>query len=156
MCTQPGLEAIDRHLSSLGQEQLDALRGKLRIGVHRDVEVTDVTHSYRPRVSQAFCSALPVTYSGVPPGCWRTFATFILEAAYEATLLATVESAQKGGSNIVLLTMLGGGAFGNDPAWIIAAIRRALGGVSAYGLDVRLVAYGPAPAELEDVAREFG
>jgi hypothetical protein len=31
-----------------------------------------------------------------------------------------------GASNIVLLTRLGGGAFGNDDAWIDAAMRRAL------------------------------
>ena len=39
--TQSGLDAIARHLETLATDQLDALRGKLRIGIHRDVEVTE-------------------------------------------------------------------------------------------------------------------
>jgi hypothetical protein len=35
----------------------------LLIGVHRDVEVTDVQGPQRQVVSQAFCSALPVRYT---------------------------------------------------------------------------------------------
>ena len=51
---------------------------------------------------------------------------------------------------IVLLTRLGGGAFGNDDAWIDAAMRRALDKVRGVDLDVRLVSFGsPAPAMLE-------
>jgi hypothetical protein len=39
---------------------------------------------------------------------------------------AAVLNAQRGASNVVLLTRLGGGAFGNDDRWIDAALRRAL------------------------------
>ena len=39
------------------------------------------------------------------------------------------------------LTSLGGGAFGNDPSWIDAAIRRSLKLMSEVDLDVRLVSY---------------
>ena len=44
-----------------------------------------------------------------------------LEAPYEATLLAATRS----GIEKVYLTLLGGGVFGNDPAWIayVAALR---------------------------------
>jgi hypothetical protein len=49
----------------------------------------------------------------------------VLEAAYEATLLAAVLNARRGRSNIVLLTRLGGGAFGNDDDWITTAMERA-------------------------------
>ena len=59
LCSQTGLDAIARHLETLGADRLDVLRGKLRIGMHRDVEVTEATGPDRPRVSQAFCSALP-------------------------------------------------------------------------------------------------
>ena len=107
-------------------EQTDTLRGMLRIGVHRDVEVTDAEGAQRPMVSQAFCSALPVAYSGVPRAEWKAFASLVLESAYEATLWAAVGNAQRGGSNVVLLTRLGGGAFGNDDDWIHAAMRRAI------------------------------
>jgi hypothetical protein len=80
--------------------------------VHRDVEVTDAASQHRPLVSQAFCSALPVAYTRVPPSHWEAFASLVLQAAYEATMLAAVLNARRGASNTVLLTQLGGGAFG--------------------------------------------
>src|SRR5262249_249499 len=114
LCTQGGLEAITGHLASLTAEQTDALGGLLRIGVHYDVEVTDADAFPLPVVSQAFCSALPVAYSSVPHVHWKAFASLVLESAYEATLWAAVGNARRGGTNVVLLTSLGGGAFGND------------------------------------------
>jgi hypothetical protein len=49
----------------------------------------------------------------------------------------------------VLLTRLGGGEFGNDDAWIDAAMRRALIKVKDFSLDVRLVSFGaPLPSML--------
>ena len=69
---------------------------------------------------------------------------------------AAALNAQRGASNIVLLTSLGGGAFGNEEAWINGAIARALRMVDGLDLDVRLVSYGrPAPA-LEELAETFG
>src|SRR5712691_363585 len=37
---------------------------------------------------------------------------------YEATMLAAALNKQRGASNVVLLTLLGGGAFGNEAEWI--------------------------------------
>jgi hypothetical protein len=108
LCTRAGLDAIAEHLGALQTEQVDILRGKLCIGVHRDVEVTDAAGEHRPLVSQAFCSALPVAYTRVPPPHWEPFASLVLQAAYEATMLAAVLNAQRGASNVVLLTQLGG------------------------------------------------
>ncbi len=188
LCTRDGLAAIDAHLASLDEPGLDALRARLRIGAHRDVEVTDVgpedaaqaravhaglahagpagvAHAglartdprgaVRPVVSQAFCSALPVAYSGLPQGAWARFARLVLEAAYEATLLEAALNAHRGASRTVLLTRLGGGAFGNDDAWIDAAIVRAMA-CAGGGLDVAIVSYGPPPASLRAFARRFG
>jgi protein-tyrosine phosphatase len=129
---------------------LGTLRGLLQIGVHQDVEVTDSDAHPPQLVSQAFCAALPVAYCGYPSSMWRPFAELVLDAAYEATVLAGVLNARRGTSNIVLLTRLGGGAFGNDDAWIDAAMRRALKKVRGLDLDVRLVSFGsPAPTMLE-------
>jgi hypothetical protein len=150
-----GLDAITRYLRTVAPDQIDALRGKLRIGVHRDVEVTDAAAPDRPRVSQAFCSALPVAYSQVPSPHWELFASLVLEAAYEATLWAAVLNAQRGASNVVLLTLLGGGAFGNSSTWIHAAMRRALQLMMTFNLDVRLVSYGVPSSELLAIAEEF-
>jgi hypothetical protein len=77
----------------------------------------------------------------------KSFASLV-EAAYEATMLAAVLNKQRGASNLVLLTLLGGGAFGNEAEWINAAIRRALAIMSGFGLDVRLVSYGTPSREI--------
>ena len=162
LCRQEGLEAISAHLALATPDALDALRCHLRIGLHSDIEVTDEKyHSSppslpRPLVSQAFCSALPVAYnSRVPLKAWTALACLVLQAAYEATLWAGVLNQQRGKSNIVLLTSLGGGAFGNADEWIHAAMRRALEQVVGYDLDVRLVSYGEPSSELKQIVQAF-
>lgn len=158
LCTREGLQEIDRRIAGATAAQVGAWRDLLRIGVHRDVEVTDAPETSgapRPTVSQAFCSALPVSYTPIDSLHWPTFATLVLEGAYEATLWAAVLNAARGASSLVFLTRLGGGAFGNDDDWIHAAIRRALGLVDAFALDVRLVSYGAVPPELRELADEF-
>lgn len=150
LCRADGLDAIARYLGVLAPEQRELLRGKLRIGIHRDVEVTECESEPRPLVSQAFCSALPVSYTSVPAARWKPFASLVLEAAYEATILAAALNAGRGASNVVFLTSLGGGAFGNDESWICGAMRRALQMMSGFALDVRLVSYcAPSPALLQ-------
>jgi hypothetical protein len=155
LCTPAGLDAVAKYLGSLRGEQLDILRGKLRIGIHSDVEVTDATSEPRPFVSQAFCSALPVAYTRVASSHWEAFATIVLEAAYEATMWAAALNARRGKSNIVLLTFLGGGAFGNEDRWIHAAIRRALKLMSGLNLDVRLVSYRAPSRDILRIVEGF-
>jgi hypothetical protein len=142
LCTPDGLAAIARLLREVPGEDVDALRGHLAVGVHRDVDVTDVQGPGRPVVTQVYCSALPMAYTRIDGADWEPFARLVLEAAYEATLLAALEQVQRGGSSTVLLTRLGGGAFGNPEPWIDAAIWRALEMVEGAGLDVRLVSFG--------------
>lgn len=155
LATRSGLDAIARHLGILAIDQLDSLRAKLCIGLHRDVEVTDAAGPDRLLVSQAFCSALPVAYSHVPPSHWEPFASLVLEAAYEATMWATVLNAQRGASNVVFLTLLGGGAFGNHISWIHAAIHRALTLMRNCEIDVRLVSYKAPSKETLSLVEEF-
>ena len=81
-------------------------------------------------------------------GDWEPFARVVLQAAYEATLLAAVEQVAAGGSNKVLLTRLGGGVFGNGAAWIDEAIDRALDLVADAGLDISIVCYGGISPEV--------
>jgi hypothetical protein len=130
------------------------LRDRLRVGLHRDVEVTagDAGH----RVSQVFCSALPVAYTSVPMTDWAPFATLVLEGAYEATLWAAVLNQAATGSPVVYLTHLGGGAFGNDRAWIDAALRGALSIISHLPLDIRIVSYSEPGDDVRRLAEEFG
>jgi hypothetical protein len=155
MCSRDGLDAISAHLARLRPEQIDAMRGKLCIAVQEDVEVTEACNGQGPLVSQALCSALPVAYTSVPSRHWRPFASLVLEAAYEATMWAAVLNAQRGASNIVLLTLLGGGAFGNESDWIVDAMRRALDVVSSFDIDARIVSYGAPSRAIIDLAGEF-
>jgi hypothetical protein len=153
LCSRTGIGAITQLLENSNPAEIDELRGHLRIGLHHNVEVTDAHHPL-PVVSQAFCSALPVAYSEISPRHWSRFASLILEAAYEATLWAAVLNAQHG-SNIVLLTSLGGGAFGNDESWIENGLRRALELASGFDLDVRLVSYENPPRAFRRIAQDF-
>jgi hypothetical protein len=156
LCTRQGLDLITKHLSAIGPEQTDVLAGKLRLGIHRDVEVTEAPTVPGPVVSQIFCSALPVAYGRAPGPHWAAFAQLVLDGAYEATLLEAVINARRGASNIVLLTLLGGGAFGNAPEWIYTAIQRALQKVRGFELDVRLVSYGSPTAKMRELVAELG
>lgn len=161
MCTRAGLDAISRLLADASAEQIDELRAEIGVAVQWDVEVTDGltgsgdSDTSGPLVSQVFCSALPVGYSDVAARHWAPFATLVLEAIYEATLLAASCNASRGGSSIVLLTSVGGGAFGNDPAWIYAAMRRALASDASRGLDIRLVSYQAPSPEVKRLEAEF-
>ncbi|MBO0754383.1 MAG: hypothetical protein J2P54_00860 [Bradyrhizobiaceae bacterium] len=156
LCTRPGLDMIGRYLDKLPESDRDHLRGRLSIGLHWDVEVTEAVGNKRPFVSQVFCSALPVAYTAVPSALWKPFASLVLEAAYEATLWAAVLNAQRGTSNVVLLTSLGGGAFGNDEIWIEAAMRRALDMAAEVDLDVRLVSHRAPSLRFVQLAEDFG
>jgi hypothetical protein len=156
--SKKGVEQIAMHLSSLDEAGRDTLRAKLCIGLHWDVEVTDSAKAPSPVVSQAFCSALPISYnhatSRTAPD-WEPFAQLVLDASYEATLHAATLNARRGASNIVLLTALGGGAFGNDEAWILEAMRRAFRLAAGTGLDVKVVSYAEPSRGLSSLIREF-
>ncbi|MCV7421410.1 hypothetical protein H7K45_12735 [Mycobacterium yunnanensis] len=149
LCTRDGLRAITDFLAQATEEDRDSLRSRLAIGLHRDVQVTDVAE---PRlVSQAFCSALPVAYGDGRPAEWEAFARLVLEAAYEATLVAAVGQQ----SGVVLLTRLGGGVFGNADAWIDDAIVRAIEIVVDAGLDIRLVSHGRVHQSFRAIEERF-
>jgi hypothetical protein len=102
-------------------------------------------------VTQVYCSALPVAYSRSPAAEWKEFASLILEAAYEATLLSAILNTARGGSRRVLLTRIGGGAFGNEEGWISHAVLRALRLFADQGLEVLMVSYGPPSPAIREL-----
>ena len=155
LCTREGLDAITKLLEGASEELRDRLLGQLAIGLHSNVEATDAAAPPGQFVSQAFCSALPVSYSTIPRRAWEAFARLILEATYEATLLAATAQAVAGGSNTVLLTRVGGGAFGNDDGWIEAAIMRALTVVEYAGLDIRLVGHSSVHPSSQKIINDW-
>lgn len=124
----------------------------LRIGVQTETAVTGTSH----RVAQAYCSAVPIAYSAIPAAHWEPLAKLVLEATYEACLHAAVLNGAVTGNRTVFLTLIGGGAFGNPTAWIVAAIAGVLARFKASGLDVRIVNYSePNPAVAGMLERAF-
>jgi hypothetical protein len=137
------LTAAADALAKAGRE---AFLEQIRIGVQQRVQVTFASRFVEPatptHVSQAFCSALSCGYDRSPLRLWQPLATAVLDAAYEATLLAARAGVAAGTcSGRVWLTLLGGGAFGNDPVWIARAIARAIRVAGDSSLDVRVAHY---------------
>ena len=147
-----GLERLNDHLQSLSATEMASLKGRIKVGIQEDTQVTqgDCTH----RVSQVYCSALPMAYHEHSHQAWQLFANIVLEAAYEATLHYGLLQKQRTGNRTVYLTLLGGGAFGNPKAWILAALNQALSQFRASGLDVRLVSYGQSEASVTESLSE--
>jgi hypothetical protein len=144
LASESGLLEIAHRLQGSSESEIDRLRQLLRIGIQWNTQVT--LNDSRHTVSQAYCSALPVRYSRHPSHLWAAFARLILEAAYEATICTAILNAMDQGNNRLFLTLLGGGAFGNEPGWIVGAIQRALTLYKDVELDVAIVSYGrPTP-----------
>jgi hypothetical protein len=135
-----GLESVNERLNNLDESERDELRASLRIGLQLDTQVT--LNGLSHVVSQVYCSAMPVSYTEHSSQLWAPVAILILEAAYEATICASIENAARTGNNRLFLTLLGGGAFGNELEWILDSIHRAISLYADCGLDVAIVSYG--------------
>ena len=146
---EDGLYAINRKLGSMSEDEVDELREKLRIGLMWNTQVT--LNECKHRVSQAYCSALPISYVGFTPEIWKPFASLVLEASYEATICAGILN----GDDRVYLTLVGGGVFGNDLEWICSAIERAVLKYSDYELDVKIVNYGVVSDEVLSLIKRY-
>lgn len=138
--SQSGLLTINAHLAKLSASQREYLKSKLKIGLQWNTEVT--ISSTGQIVSQAYCSALPVAYSPVEPFYWESFARVILEATYEATLYAALINLDNTGSNKLYLTLVGGGAFGNDQNWILESLLQSIRKFKNAPLNIQIVSYG--------------
>lgn len=134
-----------------GIADLPAVHDDLRIGLLTDTEVT-LAGSGGHLVTQAYCSALPVAYtSAATAEQLEPLARMILNSAYAATMHAARAQLQLGGSPLVFLTLLGGGVFGNELAWILDAMQSAFDEHRDVAIDVRIVSHGrsnPALARL--------
>lgn len=99
-------------------------------------------------VTHVYTSAFPVAYHpNIGTYNFNQFAQMMLAAAFEGTLLAAAYRAMTLRKRItVFLTQPGGGAFGNEDAWIVEATRTALNRYSNLPLDVKNVFYRSAPA----------
>ena len=150
LATEEGLVEISRRLRAVTDAERDALRAALRVGIQWGAQVT--LPGCKHAVTQAYCSALPVAYSAHPRRLWEDFARLILEASYEAAFCTALQNLDETGDGRLFLTLLGGGAFGNDEAWILSAIERAAGLFADVPLDIAIVSYGSSRSPVRDLA----
>ena len=139
LASREGLKSINNRIRALSENDYEDLKGKLRVGVQWDSEVTISNNGNL--ITQVYCSALPVAYSRVDKELWTDFAKMILEATYEATLYLALKNYQRANNNRVYLTLIGGGAFGNDKEWIMSAIGKSIRKFSNTPLDIQIVSY---------------
>lgn len=139
LINQEGLLTINKKLSSLSDEQRENLKGKLKVGIQWNTEVT--ISDNKQKVSQIYCSALPVAYCQTDSIYWENFARLILEATYEATFFTAIKNMENNNSNLVYLTLVGGGAFGNEEYWILESLGKVINKFMKVPLDVRIVSY---------------
>ena len=153
LASQQGLTAISQRLKASNEQEKDEFRQLLRIGIQWQTQVTleDCQH----QVSQVYCSALPVAYSPLPAKLWSPFARLVLEASYEATICTAILNAQINGNKQLFLTLLGGGAFGNDTIWIMDSIARSLQLYQDIDLDIAVVSYGSSKPFVQKLVESF-
>jgi len=126
---------------------------RIRVGVHDDVEVVlgvnwDGAVEGRPRIAQVFTSSLATGMYGhgeSVTGPVEAICRHLLRAAHLGTMLAALDV----GRTRVVLTMIGGGVFGNPHHLILEAALWATDQVAALGagpLDVVLNSRNLNPA----------
>ncbi|WP_196887586.1 hypothetical protein [Aureivirga sp. CE67] len=150
LVNKEGLLTINKNIDSLNQKERENLKGKLKVGIQWNTEVT--ISENQQRVSQVYCSALPVAYSPVETDYWEQFSKLILEATYEATFWAALKNRKENNSNKLYLTLVGGGAFGNRENWILESLGKVLTKFKNTSLDVRIVSYGRSNKNLNQLA----
>jgi hypothetical protein len=153
LATARGLKEISSRLRASKENELDEFRKLLRVGIQLDTQVT--IQDSKHKISQVYCSALPVAYSHLPSNLWEGFARLVLEASYEATICAAILNGQNNRNNRVFLTLLGGGAFGNQTGWITDALKRALNIYKGWDIEVAIVSYGGSKAYVRQLVEEF-
>ena len=153
LASQSGLVGISNRLRASSESELDELRKLLRIGIQWSTQVT--LNNSNHTVSQAYCSALPVAYSPYSSALWAEFARLILEASYKATICTAILNSIRNGNKRLFLTLLGGGAFGNETDWIIGAIQRALNLYKYVDLDVVIVSYGLSSQYVQQLVNQY-
>lgn len=134
-----GLLNVNKIILGLDEKEKEKLKAKLKVGIQSDTEVTLSKNGHK--VTQVYCSALPVSYSQIEPILFETFARVILEATYESTLYAALRNMDKTNCNKVYLTLVGGGAFGNKLEWILDSIAIAITKFETTPLDVKIVSF---------------
>ncbi len=153
LTSQEGLKYISAYIENLSKEQYEKLKGKLKIGLQWNAEVTVSPHKHT--VSQAYCSALPIAYSDIETKYWEPFARLILEATYEATFYAAAKNYKNTGNQQLFLTLVGGGAFGNELNWIFNAVEKSINKFKNIPIDVKIVTYDQSDQKVKEFVNKL-
>ncbi len=132
---------IEKRISQSGTFREDVLR-LVKYFIQYDTPVVDDNGIEKHKVSQIYCSALPVAYSDgkLSNTICPNFIRMILHAVYQATFACAVDLALKRNERVkVFLTRVGGGVFGNDVGFIEEAIDIARRKFMQYPIDVYMV-----------------
>ena len=154
LASQSGFVEISNRLRASSESELDGLRQLLRIGIQWNTQVTlnDSKHLSHKSIAPPCQSPIPI----IPRIYWAEFARLVLEASYEATICTAILNSIRNGNNRVFLTLLGGGAFGNETDWIIGGLQRALNLYRNADLDVAIVSYGSSKPYVQDLVQAQG
>ncbi|ARN76830.1 hypothetical protein BST97_01790 [Nonlabens spongiae] len=153
LINQNGLLKINKIIAGFSELERERLKQKLKIGVQWNTEVTKSITKHK--VSQVYCSALPVAYSHIESFYWEYFARVILESTYESTLFAAIMNMKNNESNKVYLTLVGGGAFGNEEYWILESLQKSIRKFKNVPLDIKIVSYGESNPNLINCLNEI-
>lgn len=153
LLSQNGLLTINKKIAQFNNNERERLKGKLKVGIQWQTDVT--IFEVKQKVSQIYCSALPVGYSQIESFYWEYFARIILEALYEATLYAGMLNMQKNNSDLVYLTLVGGGVFGNEEYWILESMQKAIEKFKNVPLNIKIVSYGRSNLNLKKYFEEI-
>lgn len=134
-----GLNQITKKINTIAKTKYEELMGQLKVGVQWNTQVT--LPKSENKVTQVFCSALPLAYSNLNDEQWESFSKLILNATYEATFYLATKNMVTNGSNKLFLTLVGGGAFGNRIEWILSAINRSVNKFKHVPLNVMIVSH---------------
>lgn len=146
LTNQIGLLTINEKIAESTELERESLKEKLKTGIQWNTEVT--VSNTKHKVSQIYCSALPVSYNQIESFYWEYFARLILEATYESTLYSGLLNMKNNKSNKVFLTLVGGGAFGNEEYWIFESMQKAIRKFKNVPLDIKIVSYGKSNSKL--------
>lgn len=142
-----GLLAINKKIADMTIIQREDLKGKLKVGIQWNTEVT--ISETKHKVSQIYCAALPVAYTQIEFFYWESFSRIILEALYESTLYSGMLNMENNNSNSVFLTLVGGGAFGNEENWILESMFKAINKFKNVPLDIKIVSHKTSSKNLK-------
>lgn len=177
--TKDQRKRLEKELKSadyVGDDKIDTkIKRNIKCGIQKDVEIVFTGDSKknsntfelkelkkkrnndsglrRQKLTQVYCSAIDL--SGPRKHRLEPLAQYVLDAMYEMVLLQGIINLKETGKNLVVLTLLGGGAFGNSKESIKSAIQKAISKVInlGVGLHIKIGNFNNVDTVLKDLQK---